>query len=151
MAIYLLLLALGVSLYLAGVHWTFQLIHFPLFKRVGVNMFQDYQSSHLRRAIYAVHAPGFIAVGLGLLMLLFRPWGLKPAFIYVFIAAEIVVSITNVVIFRPIQKGMSRQGYNGKMITDLNRLHWIRTVFSSVAALVLLYVVSEMLITHLQV
>ena len=55
-----LLLQAGTTLPLAGLIWTVQLVHYPLFDGVGADRFADYERRHAR-AIAVVVAPLMLA------------------------------------------------------------------------------------------
>ncbi len=149
MDVYLLLASLGLSLYLVGVHWTFQLVHFPLLTRVGVNEFQDYQASHQRRVLWSVRIPRLIAFLLAVALILLKPWGIKAWELYVYCGSLILAAGISFQFIRPLQTLMSRQGYSSKMIQTMTRLHWTRTLLSTAGAIILLVAVARILIKSL--
>lgn len=149
MDVYLLLASLCLSLYLVGVHWTFQLVHFPLLNRVGVNEFQDYQVSHQRRILWSVRIPRLIALLIGVALILLKPWGIKTWELYFYCASLILAAGISFQFIRPLQKLLGRQGYSSKMIQTMTRLHWTRTILSTAGALILLVAVARILIKSL--
>lgn len=149
MDVYLLLASLCLSLYLVGVHWTFQLVHFPLLTRVGVNEFQDYQASHQRRVLWSVRIPRLIAFLLAVALILLKPWGIKAWELYVYCGSLILASGISFQFIRPLQTLMGRQGYSSKMIQTMTRFHWARTLLSTAGALILLVAIARILIKSL--
>ncbi len=149
MDIYLLLGSLCLSLYLMGVHWTFQLIHFPLLSRVGVNEFQDYQVSHQKRILWSVRIPRAVAIILGVLLILFEPSFISQWALYAYLTSLVLAAAISFQFIRPLQISMTRQGYNAKMIRMMTRLYWGRTILSTVGAIILVISVVRLLNTLL--
>lgn len=149
MDVYLLLASLGLSLYLMGVHWTFQLVHFPLLTRVGVNEFQDYQSSHQKRELWTARIPRVIALGLGIILILLEPWGISQMELYLYTGTLILATLISFRFIRPLQAMLSQQGYSTKMIHTMTRLYWSRTILSTVGAIILLVIVARLLVEAL--
>lgn len=145
MDIYLLLASLGLSLYLMGVHWTFQLVHFPLLTRVGVNEFQDYQTSHQRRVLWTARIPRVIALGLGIVLILLEPWGISMTELYLYTGTLVLATLISFAFIRPLQAMLSKQGYSTKMIQTMTRLYWTRTILSTAGATILLVIVARLL------
>ena len=145
MDVYLLLGSLCLSLYLVGVHWTFQLVHFPLLNRVGVNEFQDYQVSHQKRVIWSVRIPRLLAIILAAILIILDPWGIEIWQLWAYLGSLILASAISFQFIRPLQALLSRQGYSSKMIQLVTRLHWARTLLSTAGAAILIYIVARLL------
>ena len=57
---FLFLIHAGSTLFLVGLIWTIQIVHYPLFTLVGANGYAAYQTSHMSRITYVV-APVMLA------------------------------------------------------------------------------------------
>lgn len=149
MDVYLLLASFCLSLYLVGVHWTFQLVHFPLLTRVGVNEFQDYQGAHQRRVLWSVRIPRLIALLVGIGLILLKPWGIKAWELYVYCGSLVLASVISFQFIRPLQILLGRQGYSSKMIQTMTRFHWARTLLSTAGAIIMLVAIARILFNSL--
>ncbi|MGI8495942.1 MAG: hypothetical protein ACR2L1_11635 [Pyrinomonadaceae bacterium] len=56
----LFLIHAGATLFLVGLIWTIQIVHYPLFANVGETGYAAYQASHMTRITYVV-APVMLA------------------------------------------------------------------------------------------
>jgi hypothetical protein len=54
---YVLLAHLAATLFMVGVIWFVQVIHYPLFSRVGPEKFSVYSEAHSRLTTYVVGSP----------------------------------------------------------------------------------------------
>lgn len=60
----LLLAQAGVSLYLVGLIWFVQVVHYPLHSWVGASEFAAYEIEHRRRTVWVTAAPMLLELGL---------------------------------------------------------------------------------------
>ncbi len=150
MDIYFLLASLTLSLYLVGVHWTFQLVHFPLYSQVGLNEFQDYQSLHQRKILWSVRIPRGLALVLAGILILLEPWDMKTWELWVHFGCLLAATVISFQFIRPLQGMLAQQGYSTKVIYTMTKLHWARTILSTVAALVLLFALCRILLEALE-
>ena len=58
----LLLACLASTLFMTGLIWFVQVVHYPLFDRVGAARFVPYHAAHSRRTSWVVAAPMAIVV-----------------------------------------------------------------------------------------
>ena len=72
MLTFLFLIHLGSTWFLVGLIWLIQIVHYPLFARVGGDHFAIYEREHSRRITYIVAPLMFteLATGLGIAYLL---------------------------------------------------------------------------------
>lgn len=71
-----LLVCLGATLFMTGVIWVIQVVHYPLFAQVGDEFFPGFHSAHTNRITFVV-LPPMVAEALTALLLVFvRPPGL---------------------------------------------------------------------------
>lgn len=54
---WLLILHAAATLYMTGVVWFVQIVHYPLFSRVGQHGFSEYEREHVRRTGWVVTGP----------------------------------------------------------------------------------------------
>ena len=55
--LWLLIVHAAVTLYMTGVIWFVQIVHYPLFSRVGQPGFSEYEREHVRRTGWVVAGP----------------------------------------------------------------------------------------------
>ena len=76
MANLIFLANLGATLYMVGLIWFVQIVHYPLFSEVMRPDFGVYEALHSRLTTLIVMPPMLIEIGTAFLLLFFRP----PAF-----------------------------------------------------------------------
>jgi hypothetical protein len=74
-----LLAHLAATLFLTGLIWFVQVVHYPLFGAVGPESFPAYQAAHQVRTSWVVVVPMLLELGTGLWLLLNPPAGTPRA------------------------------------------------------------------------
>jgi hypothetical protein len=75
MAKLLLLTCLASTLFMTGVIWFVQVVHYPLFERVSVEAFRRYHADHTRSTTYVVLVPMVLELASSAGLILNRPRG----------------------------------------------------------------------------
>jgi hypothetical protein len=134
---WVLLLHAGATLMMAGVIWIIQIVHYPLFDRVGGETYIAYQSGHMA-LITLVVLPLMLAEALtGLLIAISPPPGIPAWAAWVGLGLIGVVWFMTMFINAP-QHGMLARGFDPAIHAALVASNWIRTLaWSARGALVL--------------
>ena len=74
---YVLLVHLAATLVMVGVIWFVQIVHYPLFSRVGSGGFALYSDAHSRLTTYVVGPPMLVEAATALLLVFRRPEGVS--------------------------------------------------------------------------
>ena len=72
-----LLLHLAATLFMVGLIWFVQVVHYPLMGSVGRPEFVAYERKHTRRTAWVVGPPMLIELATGILLLWVRPSGIS--------------------------------------------------------------------------
>src|SRR5690606_17294944 len=109
---------------LAGLIWTIQLAHYPLFLRVPEDCFRGYASEHMRRITWLVGRLMLTEAATALLLLL-----RSPSSVPLWIAATLllIIWISTATIQGPLHARMARDGFSESRIRLLVRSNWLRT------------------------
>jgi len=73
----LFLVQLGTTLFMVGVIWFVQLVHYPLFAKIGSTEFPGYERTHTSRTTWVVAPPMLLELGTAALLCWFRPAGIS--------------------------------------------------------------------------
>ena len=125
------MLNLIVSLYMVGVIWTIQLVHYPSFLYVDTNSFKKFSDFHQLRMTILV-APAMI------LELSFSLWTYMQdmnAVNFVIFALSLILWALTFIIFVPMHRQLLEDGKELKLITKMIKFNWVRTFFWSIKAL----------------
>jgi hypothetical protein len=120
---------------LAGLIWTIQVVHYPLFSRVGLAEFSKFHHDHSFR-ITLIVGPLMAVEGITTLWLLARrPAGVSPLLTWGAAVVLAVVHLGTVALSVPAHNRLSR-GFTTSAYERLVNTNWVRTVgWSARAAL----------------
>lgn len=134
------------TLFLTGTVWFAQVVHFPLFAKVGEEAFPAYIDAHYRAfgwVIWPVLAVNLVT--LAALLLGARPPGLTAPLV----VADLVVVLGTIASTFALQVprliGLGQTGFDAGRIHSLVVTNWARTGTQTAAALVVLVMVAEVL------
>jgi hypothetical protein len=119
------------TLMMTGLIWTIQLVHYPLFSRVGADVFCDYERQHQRRITWLV-APLMLieAVSAAMLVVLLEPGGLRVLAVGGVLLLLVIWGST-ALLQVPCHTHLSR-GFDREVVRRLVSTNWIRTVAWSI-------------------
>ncbi len=127
MGLLILLVNAAAVLFMAGFIWTMQLVHYPLFDRVGEGAFPAYETAH-NRLFFLVAGPGIlVTLATAVLLIFVRPpqASLVAVVLGLVLFAVIVVSTA---LFQAPQHQALSSGFDRGAYEFLLNTNWIRTV-----------------------
>ena len=133
----LFLLDLAATLYMWGVIWTIQVVHYPLFARVGAGEWAGYHSAHTRLITFIVLPAMVTELGTSGLLALTRPAWLSPPLLWAGFACAVLTWAVTFFISVPLHDTLSR-GFDPAALSRLVATNWLRTGFWTAHAVILL-------------
>jgi hypothetical protein len=124
------------SLYMVGVIWLVQIIHYPLFKQVGESAFIDYHKIHIQKTSSVIAVPMILEVLTGLYLLTFSELYRNNFIFLIAFALNVLIWIVTFFTSVPKHKILSK-GANDRVLNALVRTNWIRTIAWTLRALLL--------------
>ena len=119
---------------MTGVIWVVQIVHYPLFGRVGREEFPGYARAHAARVI-PLAAPLMVAEAATAIAILFRtPAGVPPEQALAGAGLLAAIWLCTAMVQLP-QHARLRRGYDDAVARALVRWNWVRTILWSVRAL----------------
>jgi hypothetical protein len=115
------------TLYLAGLIWTIQVVHYPLFAKVGSAGWLDYHSAHNAAITAIVALPMLVELGLSFALLAARPDKLPLWIAYVGFGLALLVWISTAALSVPIH-GQLSAGLDIAAVERLVATNWVRTL-----------------------
>ncbi len=135
-----LLLNVAAVLFMTGFIWTMQLVHYPLFDRVGADAFPAYESRH-NRLFFLVAGPGVgLSLGTAIVLLFERPADVPLAAAIAGLLLWAVLAVSTAVFQAP-QHARLSHGFDRAAYAFLLKTNWIRTAAWSAYALLGLWMV----------
>lgn len=128
------------TLFLVGLIWTIQIVHYPLFARVGAGGYAAYQTGHMSRITYVV-APVMLAeLATAVYLAIFSGAGINPNYFRFGLALVLLNWISTLFVQSPIH-GKLAQNYNDELIKKLVTTNWIRTIFWTLRGALVLWII----------
>jgi hypothetical protein len=123
----LLIVNLAATLYMVGLIWVVQIVHYPLFSAVGAEHFVVYQKRHQILMTFVVGPPMLIEAFSSVFLAWYPPPGVSLWMIFAGIGLVFVIWISTAAIQVPCH-GKLEAGFDPIVHRRLVRSNWIRTV-----------------------
>lgn len=135
---YLLLAHLAATIFMVGLIWFVQIVHYPLFARVGEEGFQPYSEAHSRLTSYVVGPPMLLEAGTTLLLVFLRPDGVPLYLAVAGLALVVTIWLSTALLQVPRHTALG-SGFDRSQWRVLVGTNWIRTAAWSARGLVVLW------------
>ncbi len=139
---YVLLAHLAATLFMVGVVWFVQVVHYPLFSRVGSKKFSLYSEAHSRLTTYVVGPPMLIEAATALLLVFRRPEGVSLAATLIGLALVAVVWLSTALLQVPRHTALG-SGFDQRAWSWLVLSNWVRTVAWSARGVLVLWMAAR--------
>lgn len=123
----LLLTHLAVTLFLTGVIWMVQIVHYPLFGLVGAGSFAGYEAAHSTRMGALLALPWALQGATGLALLAFRPSAIPLWLVLADLGMAGVTVAVTLFISVP-QHELLAAGFDPAAHRSLVTTNWLRTL-----------------------
>lgn len=143
-AAWLLVLNLAATWYMVGLIWMVQVVHYPLFDRVGEPQFARYESEHARRITPIVGLPMLLELATAA-ALAFQTLPGFPRWVAISgLVLVLTIWLSTALIQVPCHAKLE-QGFDAETHNWLVTSNWIRTLLWSVRGVLMSYFVARML------
>lgn len=132
-----LLVHAGATLFMSGLVWFVQVVHYPLFARVGADGYTRYQAEHVRRTGWVVAPAMLIEAGSGVALLAWRPAAVSIGLVLAGLCLLLVVWLSTSLVQVPRHRGL-QDGWDETLGRSLVATNWVRTAAWSARGLVVL-------------
>lgn len=126
------------TLFMTGVIWIVQIVHYPLFAGVGADGFANYAVAHARSISFVVLPAMLIELGAAAALAV-RPGG-APTAAYVGLALLSAIWLSTFFVQVPLHERLAA-GFDADIHRKLIDTNWLRTVLWSARSAVALYIV----------
>lgn len=133
------LVQLFATLYMTGLIWFVQLVHYPMFANVPAESFVEYERIHQIRTTWAV-SPMLVETITAVMMIWYRPVGVSDSTVWIGLALVILLVGSTALFFGP-QHGRLAAGFDATLHRQLVDWNWLRTFAWTARSLLLLWVV----------
>lgn len=129
---------------MVGLIWFVQIVHYPLFARVGPNLFPAYSDAHSRLTTYVVGPPMLLELSTAVLLLFFRPPQIPAAVLWLGLALVAVIWLSTALLQVPRHEalglGFEAVAHRGLVVTN-----WVRTIAWSLRGALVLWITARLI------
>ncbi len=137
-----LLVQLAATLYMLGLIWFVQAVHYPLFGMVGERQFSAYEVAHCARTNWVVGPPMLAELGSALFLVWQAPAGVPPAAAWLGLGLLGVVWISTALLQVPRHAELT-DGFDAAAHRALVSTNWLRTAAWSARGLLVLWMTAR--------
>jgi hypothetical protein len=127
-----------VTLYLTGLIWTIQIVHYPLFAKVGAAGWPEYHAAHNAAITAIVMLPMLGELALSFMLMAGRPEPVPIWLAYLGFGLTVVIWIATGALSVPIHAQLAR-GLDLAVVDRLVLTNWVRTLAWTGRAALLAY------------
>lgn len=115
------------TLFMTGLIWFVQIVHYPLFARVGAQGFSAYSEAHQRLTTLVVGPAMLVEAVAAALLVFMRPAGVSPGLLWAGLALLGAIWLSTAFLQVPLH-GRLAAGFSSEACDALVSTNWIRTV-----------------------
>lgn len=113
--------------YMVGLIWMVQIVHYPLFAKVGSEQFVGYQISHQSLTTLVVGPPMLIEIATAVLLIWIRPAAVPAWMVFAALGLLAIVWASTAFLQVPCHDKLTN-GFDASVHSQLVLSNWIRTV-----------------------
>jgi hypothetical protein len=141
---YLLLTNVAATLYMVGLIWCIQIVHYPLFAQVGKEGFAAYEAAHSNLITPVVGLPMLVELVTAGLLLFFRSPAIGLAETIVGLALVVVIWLSTMFLQVP-QHSILSSGFDATAHQFLVNSNWLRTIAWSLRGALVLWMTAKVM------
>jgi len=130
----------GATLFLVGLIWTIQIVHYPLFANVGTEGYAAYQTSHMSRITTLVAPVMLIELGTAAYLAFINYSSSDAKWFWFGFALVVLIWISTVFLQSPIH-GRLAEKFDADLVNKLVISNWIRTFLWTIRGALVLWLV----------
>jgi len=116
----------AVTLYMTGLIWFVQIVHYPLLGAVGASNFSTYEQRHMALTSWVVIPPMLTEVATAALLLWFRPAGLPGSLLWTGAVLLVLIWLSTFLLQVPCHEELAL-AFDPQVHRRLVATNWIRT------------------------
>ena len=136
----LVLIQLATTLFMTGVIWFVQIVHYPLMAQVGNEAVPRYQHAHTTRTAWVVGPPMVVEAITAVLLIWFRPPGIAEWAVWMGGGLLAGIWLSTALIQVPCHERL-KLGYDPAVHQRLVASNWLRTVGWSARSVLVLWMI----------
>ena len=141
-ALMLLLANAFATIFMTGLIWFVQVVHYPLFARVGGEEFPAYSRAHQTLTTLVVGPPMLVEALTAALLVVVRPTGVSAALSWIGLALVAVIWLSTAALQVPAHAKLV-QGFDPAIGSFLVQTNWIRTFAWTARGILVLAMIAQ--------
>jgi uncharacterized membrane protein len=125
--VFVLLAHVAATWTMVGLIWFVQIVHYPLFAQVGMDLFPEYETAHNRLTTWVVGPPMLVEGATALVLLLSKPGSIPSGQVWLGIILLLVIWLSTALLQVPQHEILTR-GFGAEAHRFLVTSNWVRTV-----------------------
>jgi len=138
----LLLAHAAATMFMVGVIWFVQVVHYPLFARVGASNFAAYSWAHSRLTGFVVGPPMLVEASTAVALVISTPPGISVSLVWAGLLLLAAIWLSTALLQSPRHTELG-QGFAPSAQRALVSSNWLRTVLWSLRGLIVLRILAE--------
>ena len=138
----LLLAHAAATLFMVGVIWFVQVVHYPLFARVGRPGFTAYSGRHARLTGLVVGPPMLLEAATAIALVVWTPEGTSVSLVWTGLLLVVGIWLSTAFLQAPRHTTLGR-GFDPSAHRFLVASNWLRTVLWSLRGIVVLWILYQ--------
>ena len=134
---WLLLVHTAATLYMTGVIWFVQIVHYPLFARVGQPGFSEYEREHVRRTGWVVAGPMLVELACAMTIV----WVVGGPLAWIGLVLAGIIWISTWLWQVPAHRRLEA-GFDAAVHARLTRTNWVRAAAWTVRSVIALALIA---------
>ncbi len=130
------------TIFMTGVIWFVQVVHYPLNAKVGEGHFSAFHKAHTSRTGWIVAPPMIIELFCSVLFVISPPKEISAEHALLGFALVVLIWITTVVFSVPCHRRLSK-GFDANVLRKLIWTNWLRTALWSARSFLALYFINR--------
>ncbi len=140
MAQLLLIAQVAATLVMVGIIWFVQIVHYPLFERVGKGSFPAYAGGHTYRTGLVVGPPMLLELATAVTLLFLRPQGVSASLAWIGLALLAVIWLSTAILQMPRHRALA-PGFDPAPHRSLVLSNWLRTAAWTARGVLVLWMI----------
>ena len=144
LSVYVLVTNLIATAYMVGLIWMVQVVHYPLFAKVGTEHYNEYQKSHQILTSLVVGPPMLVELGTAMLLVWLKPVAVPAWSVWLALGLLAVIWASTALLQVPCHEKLT-SGFDADVHRRLVATNWIRTIAWSARAGLLTWMLVQVL------
>jgi len=137
-----ILVNVAATLLMVGVIWIIQIVHYPLFNRVGLESFSRYSADHSKLITFVVLPLMLTEAITTLLLALDPPAGISPIVLWFGLGLVVLIWGSTFFVQVPLHSQLAAE-FNTDSYAALVTSNWVRTIAWTVRGLIVLWLIAQ--------